>query len=262
VLFWCYRDLPICRNRVELLRSRNPGVPIYGLYGGAPGDAGRFRAALEPWLDDFWSFDEPVSSRWKWLHGDLMLAAWYEARGKHLGDWHHVFVAQWDMLVLQPVRLLVPELAPDDVLLSGVLPVNAVEPAWVWSKGGHAPEYGAFLEGIESRFGPVEPMSCVFVVACLPRRLLAAYADLPDPETGYIEYRRPRSRAPSGCGSSTTTASRPGGRPTRAPGRRRDGSASSTARAAQCSCRRSSVSSHGQTVHACSIRTTGSTRSP
>jgi hypothetical protein len=191
LLFWCYRDLPVCRNRVDVLRRENPGVPIFGLYGGAPGDAAKFRSVLEPQLDDFWSFDEPKSSKWKWLHGDLMLAAWYEARGKHLDDWDHVFVAQWDMLVLQPVRSLVPELGPDDVLLSGVLPVRAVEPAWVWSRGGHAPEYRAFLEGIESRYGPVEPLSCVFVVACLPRRLLAAYAELPDPETGYIEYRLP-----------------------------------------------------------------------
>jgi hypothetical protein len=31
----------------------------------------------------------------------------------------------------------------------------------------------------------------VFVIACLPRRLLEAYAQLAHPETGYIEYRLP-----------------------------------------------------------------------
>jgi hypothetical protein len=189
VLFWFYRDLPLCRNRAELLRRDNPGVDIYGLYGGDTRDAPRFREALAPLLDDFWSFDEPAAPKWKWLHGDLMLAAWYEARGREL-EWDHVFVVQWDMLLLEPVAELVPDLAPDDVLLSGVRPVRDVEPAWVWSKGGHEPEYRAFLEKLEATYGPVEPMSCVFVVACLPRALLAAYRDL-DGDTGYIEYRLP-----------------------------------------------------------------------
>jgi hypothetical protein len=189
VLFWFYRDLPVCENRVELLRRDNPGVAIFGLYGGDVRDAPRFREALTPFLDDFWTFDEPKTSKWKWLHGDLMLAAWYEARGRDL-EWDHVFVAQWDMLVLAPVADLLPDLSADDVLLSGVRPVREVEPAWVWSKGGHEPEYRAFLDRVTERFGAVEPMSCVFVVAALPRHLLDAYRELED-DTGYIEYRLP-----------------------------------------------------------------------
>ena len=190
MLFWFYRDLPVCRNRLDLLRSNNPDLAVFGLYGGDPDDAPRFRAALEPHLDDFWAFDGPVAAKWKWLHGDLMLAAWYEARGRNL-VWDHVFVAQWDLLVLRPLRDLLPPLAPDEALLSAVRPVAALGDKWVWSNGGHEASYRACIAGIEARFGPVEPQSCVFVIAGLPRRLLAAYADLPDPETGYLEYRLP-----------------------------------------------------------------------
>ncbi len=190
VLFWFYRDLPVCRNRLDLLRRDNPHTPIFGLFGGDPADAPRFRDTLAPKLDDFWVFDRDVSSKWKWLNGDLMLAAWFEARGRHL-DWEHVFVVQWDMLVLGRIDDLVPALAPDDVLLSAVLPVAAIERTWVWARRGHEPAYRAFVASIEAQYGAVEPMSCVFVVACLPRRLLAAYADLRDPEIGYVEYRLP-----------------------------------------------------------------------
>ena len=38
----------------------------------------------------------------------------------------------------------------------------------------------------------------MFVIACLPRRLLAAYADLADPELGYLEYRLPTLAAAIG----------------------------------------------------------------
>jgi hypothetical protein len=190
ILFWFYKDLPVCRNRLDLLRRDNPETAIFGLFGGDVGEADQFRDALMPQLDDFYVFERDTSSKWKWLNGDLMLAAWYEERG-HRYEWDHVFVAQWDMLVLQNVDELVPFLGPDDVLLSGALPVAAVEPRWVWSKGGHEAEYRAFLAGVHSEFGDVEPMSCVFIVACLPRRLLAAYTQLSSPETGYVEYRLP-----------------------------------------------------------------------
>src|SRR5688572_15369697 len=53
VLFWFYRDLPVCRNRAEMLRRDNPELAIFGLYGGDVRDAARFRDALEPFLDDF-----------------------------------------------------------------------------------------------------------------------------------------------------------------------------------------------------------------
>jgi hypothetical protein len=190
ILFWFYRDLPVCRNRLEILRRENPDVPLFGLYGGELENALQFEEALRPLLDDFWAFDGPESSKWKWLHGDLMIAKWYEARGRDL-EWDHVFVAQWDLLVLQPLAQLLPSLEPDQLLLSSVLPVSVIESAWVWSRGGHEPDYRRFVDEITAQLGPVEPLSCVFVIAVLPRRLLDAYALLEHPETGYVEYRLP-----------------------------------------------------------------------
>ncbi|HET9729070.1 MAG TPA: hypothetical protein VFR41_06585, partial [Acidimicrobiia bacterium] len=83
-----------------------------------------------------------------------------------------------------------PALAPPDVLLSSPAPVASLQ-GWVWSSGGHRGDYEAFMDGISRQFGTVEPMSCVFVIACLPRALLAAYATLDRAEPGYIEYRLP-----------------------------------------------------------------------
>ena len=190
VLFWVYRDLLVCRNRLDLLRRDNPDTAIFGLYGGPAAEADRFRDVLAPQLDDFWAFPDSESSKWKWLNGDLMLAAWYEARGRDLA-WEHVFVAQWDMLVLRPLDELLPDLGDRDVLLSGVQPVAAVQPHWVWAKGGHAPTYTAFVEWAQARFGAVEPQACLFVIACLPRALFEAYRELGVPATGYVEYRLP-----------------------------------------------------------------------
>jgi hypothetical protein len=190
ILFWFYRDLRVCRNRLDVLRHHNPDCQIFGLYGGEPEHAALYRDALSSQLDDFWAFEGSSDSDWKWRHGDLLLAEWYESRGRTL-EWDHVFVAQWDMLVLDAVDDLVPALAPDEVLLCGVRPVADVERTWVWVRRGHAPAYQAFTSAMAARFGSVEPLSCVFVVACIPRALLEAYKQLPEPDTGYVEYRLP-----------------------------------------------------------------------
>jgi hypothetical protein len=92
----------------------------------------------------------------------------------------------------------------------------------VWSKGGHEADYRAFVAAVSERFGAVEPMSCVFVIACLPRRLFEAYAELPEPETGYVEYRLPTLAAAVGLRlvdderfAAWRPADDPGGAPTR-----------------------------------------------
>ena len=197
VLFWFYRDLPVCRNRLEILRRDNPDASIFGLYGGDPRNASHFRDSLGPRLDDFWAFDQPQSSKWKWLNGDLMIAAWYEARGRHL-EWDHVFVAQWDLLALRPLDELLPPLGADDVLLSGCGRSPRSNRRGCGRRAGTSPNIDNSSPRSTEQFGAVEPMSCVFVIACLPRRLLAAYATLDDPEIGYVEYRLPTLAAALG----------------------------------------------------------------
>jgi hypothetical protein len=61
----------------------------------------------------------------------------------------------------------------------------------VWTRGAHARDYEAFLDALQRQYGVVEPMSCLFVIACLPRRLFELYASFGGGETGYLEYRLP-----------------------------------------------------------------------
>jgi hypothetical protein len=34
ILFWFYKEPEICRNRLKLLKVKNPNTQIFGLYGG------------------------------------------------------------------------------------------------------------------------------------------------------------------------------------------------------------------------------------
>lgn len=197
ILFWFYRHPELCRERLEELRRFNPGVPIYGLYGGNPANAAAYEAALGPLLDDWWAYHEPHAERWKWRHGDMMIAAWFRDRGRHL-DWDSVFVAQWDMAVFESVRRLVGSLKPDELLLSGLRPAAEVEGWWCWTAEPDYPRFMQHMREAEGYDGPA--LCCQFVGVCLPRSFLARFAGRAEPELGFLEYTIPTLAAAWGHG--------------------------------------------------------------
>jgi len=191
ILFWFYRDVAVCQNRLRLLRRRNPGTPVYGLYGGPRRDASVFGAALGPLLDDYWSFPDDRDERWKWRNGDVMLSRWFTDRGQGL-QWDSVFLAQWDLVVVSPLVDLLPPLEVGDMLISGARPVREVEAWWQWVRGERRGEYDAFLAHVAARFGSVDdPMCCQFIGLVAPRSFMARYAVIEEPDLGFLEYKIP-----------------------------------------------------------------------
>lgn len=193
VLFWFYKEPALCANRLRVLRRDNPEAAIYGLFGGDPAAAPAFQAALGPYLNDFWTFDEPRDPRWKWYHGDQVIARWFQARGASL-PWDTVFVAQWDMLVFGPLAERFRTLRTGEILLSGLRPVREVEGWWWHLRPGSEDRarYERFLAFVRAEHGFREdPLCCEFIVICLPRAFLEPYSQAPEPELGFLEYRIP-----------------------------------------------------------------------
>lgn len=191
ILFWIYKDPDLCAARARLLRKLNPETPVYVLYGGDLAEAGRFERARSPWVDDFYAFPEAWPPPRKWLHGDQLIADWYRNRGARL-DWDTVFVAQWDLLLLAPLSKLCRSLRPDDVLLPGLRPIREVADWWWWVRPNsqEAEEYARFLDSLGAA-RPADPLCCNFAAAALPRRFLKTYAELSQPDLGFLEYKLP-----------------------------------------------------------------------
>ena len=191
ILFWFYRDVEVCENRLLLLRRFNPTARIFGLYGGPPEKAGEFERRLGGLLDDFYSYDGSGDAAWKWINGDLVIRAWFTARGRDL-EWRSIVVVQWDMLALGPLARLVGAPAEDEVILSGLRPVAEVEEWWPWVRGDSRATFEAFMRhlGIGDRMTE-QAWCCQFVFVCLGRAFLEEYARVDEPELGFIEYRVP-----------------------------------------------------------------------
>ena len=58
ILFWCYKELALCEDRVRSMRRDNPDTRIFVLFGGEPEDSSDFEQALTPFIDDFYVFDD------------------------------------------------------------------------------------------------------------------------------------------------------------------------------------------------------------
>ncbi len=192
ILFWFYKELEICVNRLVLLRRQNPDMPIYGLYGGPADRAGEAVERLGKYLDDFYVYDGREDSEWRWFNGDHLIAAWHAERGRSL-PWDTMVVVQWDALLLRPVRELFHMLGPGAALLSGLRPAAEVADWWLWLHGPEKEqEAEAFRVWLRVRYRrEVELWCCQFIVVCLPRQFLDLYVAAGPPQLGFIEYRVP-----------------------------------------------------------------------
>lgn len=188
-LFWFYKDVDVCRNRLQILRRYNPEVSIFGLFGGDASQADLFKSQLQNYLDDFFVFSDEKSAKWKWFNGDLIIADWYHQRGQFL-SWDTIVVVQWDMLVFGRLSDIFAELGEGETLLSSIRTVEEVSAWWCWVNSSQ-PRYPEFVKRLRTEFNYSGALLCCqFVVVCFPRRFLERYAAL-RPEDGFIEYRVP-----------------------------------------------------------------------
>lgn len=190
VLFWFYKDFDICRERLYRLRKLNENVRVFALYGGPLSESETARNAVHEFVDDFFAYPYERDSRWKWQHGDQMIAIWHKERGRYL-EWNTIFVMQWDMLICDPLEKLFLELQPNEILLSGFRPISTVSSWWAWVNPTNS-DYLSFKELLRSKFDyEGELFACLFIVVCLPRIFLDKYVDAGHPETGFLEYKIP-----------------------------------------------------------------------
>jgi hypothetical protein len=172
-----------------LLRTLNPDVPIYGLFGGsrrAPGPALRRLVAL----DGIHLSSEPA--RWNWQHSDLAVAAWFREVGHRL-PFTVLHVVEWDLLLLAPLASLYASVPEGNVGLTALAPISELEQEWTWlRREPNRREWDALLARARSDWGyDGTPYGCVAGGSCFPRSFLEAYAAIDPPVLCNDELRLP-----------------------------------------------------------------------
>lgn len=172
-----------------MLRALNPGVPIYGLYGGPrrlPGPALQRLVGL----DDVHRSSEP--DRWNWQHSDLAAAAWFREVGRSL-PFDVLHVVEWDLLLLAPLESIYRSVPEGSVGLTALTPIAELEQEWTWlRREPNRREWEELLARARSEWDyDGVPYGCVAGGACFPRSFLEAYAAIVPPVLCNDELRLP-----------------------------------------------------------------------
>ncbi|MFI5240632.1 MAG: hypothetical protein ACHQUB_02900 [Candidatus Saccharimonadia bacterium] len=196
IIYWFYKELDVTKNHLELIRRSNPKAQIFGIFGGELSDAPQFQNLLAQLLDDFWVYPGTygTDSYDKWIHGDLMLLDWYDKRGRQL-SWDSLAITQWDMLVFDEIREILPGLKPEQVFFSGLRELDAhLEKRWSWTKetSPDRADYMAYRENIETNFGYRSTLKCcLYIFEILTRTFFDHYLNIPNKKLGMLEYKNP-----------------------------------------------------------------------
>ncbi|MFZ2150990.1 MAG: hypothetical protein WAZ12_02820 [Candidatus Absconditicoccaceae bacterium] len=205
ILFWFYKDLDVCENRLQLLKKHNPDSKIYGLFGGPKSQENKFKKKLNKYLDNFYTTPEKNSFK-KWIHGDLYLLDRYQKRGRKL-EWDSIIIAQRDLLIFQPIKDIFKGIKKDEIFLPHHdLITKKVESDWHWTssqqfkqtdnnkktKAHMRGNYLEFKKYIKKEYGFKSTLPrTIFMTAILPRIFFEKYQTVKEIEIGFLEYKIP-----------------------------------------------------------------------
>jgi hypothetical protein len=191
-IFHFHAHFDLCRPRIELLRALNPGLEIFGLYGGPASSLSEARALRSAGLADVHHDLETASPRGRWKDTDIAVAGWFRHVGREC-EFERVHVVQWDLLFFASFDRAYPPLPKDAVALSGLVPLAEVADFWDWMVlPGLSDDSRRFLTQTRQRYGcSEEPLACVGPGYSLSRAFLDRFSDLDLDDLGHDELRLP-----------------------------------------------------------------------
>ena len=196
VLFWFYKEVDICKNRIKLIKKYNPKIKIFGLYGGDKKKAKYFNGKLKNYLDDFYiSAHCNKHGDWKWINGDLMILDWYNNQGRELKNWDSVVIVQWDALVLGNIKKQFSGIKKGEIFISGIRILDKyIEEKWSWTKlkSDERKNYLNFQKYVMEKYGYKNKLLCsLFILQIFSRDFFNCWLTVEDKEIGMLEYKIP-----------------------------------------------------------------------
>ena len=182
------------KRNLELLRffkSLNPGVEIYGLYGGPESAYSEASESLkEVFSGNYLIEDKPTE--WKWKNSDMAFQLWYREYGQNL-DFDMLHTLEWDLLYFEPLERLFGHVPPNALALTGLIPIRKIEKKWYWTRNEtRKAEREELLKHFRDNYGyKQEPFAMIGPGASFPKNFLEKIKDVEIPDLSNDEVRIP-----------------------------------------------------------------------
>lgn len=189
ILFRYHHAPEVARNRIELLRRCNPGVPVWAMYGGEASSAPDIGADHHYLLRLSGGLDA------RWRHGDICAREWFIEHG-HQWAFDMLHLVEWDLLLLAPLEQLFGHVR-DGVALTHVRSLATLRAeGWVWARGfKHRARLALLRRHLRRHFSfaldDAQQKAGVFGAACLSRAFLQYYSRVAVPRFCHDEVRMP-----------------------------------------------------------------------
>lgn len=173
ILFRFHDHFDICANRLKIIRHYNPGIGIWGLFGGKKTDIAKAKKLK---LNHVWyiPLDDPY---WKWLNGDLAIRWWYREYG-HKINFGLLHVFEWDMIFLGNIDKEFKHIK-NGVGITNRQPLAPIYDSWSWvaPKRGRK-EWLGLKKLVQDRYNwQNKPLAGIFGGAILSKKFLDKFAD-------------------------------------------------------------------------------------
>ena len=171
VLYRYHTNFELVKSRLRLIKHIDPNIPIYGIYGGSKEDFLESSKVLNEFLEDNYLV-KVEDGRWKWLHADITYKMWYEDVGKNI-DFEFASVLEWDLLYLEKIQNLFPNINKNSICLSGIIEENKVTNYWYWARNVHQKKRTEFFNKIKEYYGQsVVNYAMLGPGLCMPKEFL------------------------------------------------------------------------------------------
>lgn len=191
IIFRFHAYIGVCRKRLKSLKTLNPGIPIYALYGGEETEASSYKQALGKYVEGFYTIRDKDAD-WKWKNFDLALNDWFRDEG-HRIDFDMAHVIEWDLILYQPLEILFSPVSKDEMGLTGLIPLEEIESHWYWTTDEQRKnETNLLFSFARERYGYKDkPYACLGPGCCIPRSFMEKYSQTESTSMGHDELRYP-----------------------------------------------------------------------
>jgi hypothetical protein len=174
VLFRYHKKPLLCRSRLWLLKKFNPGIKIFGLYGGKESEFPKYQRYLGSFLEHNYCI-KGRSNNWKWKNSDLAIRLWYKSIGKKI-EFDMLHVIEWDLLLFDSLDEIYKKIPENCIGLTALTLYKNVENKWYRP---FKDEWIKLLKYAKDKFGyNKQPYASLGPGFCLPKNFLEKFSEV------------------------------------------------------------------------------------